>query len=359
MPVRLLAEIATDAKPGEAGRWRINGGNEMVVTIKGVNNGKPMRAVLDLASVKLPTGRLIALADHQEERPIGFWDGFAADPTGLYAMPHLAKAEGEVEAAVLADAVRLAALVRNGVPVQASVGVEPGSTGTWEHVQPGLAVTLNGRTYSGDGELPLYVLRGAELFETSIVTFGADDDTGRLAAKLPTPKDHPMPKAIEVLAKLLARHDPKHHAMIAKCAAEDKTEQEADDAVKAADSADKDAQIAKLTGNISALKCAIEQQGYMVADDYSVSPAEKRQEQASEKHGAASAARGAKRGVTFSATERQGEERQGEGEEPKSLWDATRMIAKAEGIKPDFKARAMAARKYPNLVPNARTGVVG
>ena len=358
MPVRLLAEVATD-KAGDVGRWRVNAGNEMVVAIPGVNNGKPIRAVLDLASVKLPTGRLVALADHEEHRPVGYWDGFAADASGLYAMPHLAKAEGEGEAAVLADAVRLAALVRNGVPVQASVGVEPGATGSWEPVAADAVATLNGRTYAGAGDLPLFILRGGTLFETSLVTFGADSATGRLAAKLNTPtKESPMPKAIEVLAKLLARHDAKHHALIAKCAAEDKTEQDADEAVRAAEADEKDKTIAGLHASLTKLKAAVEQQGYMVADDYSVSPAEKKQEQDSEKHNAATASRGAKRGVTFSATEG-GKGKTEEAGEPKNLWEATVLVAKAEGIKPDFKARAIAARKYPQLMPDAKTGVVG
>ena len=351
--LRLLAEVNTSA-PGVAGRWCINAGSEMTVAVAGVNGGKPIRAVVDLASLALPPGRLVALADHEEHRPIGYWDGFAVDASGLYAVPHLAQAETPAEAATLTDAVRLSALVRNGVPVQASVGIEPSDAGKWEPVKPDEVAKLNGRNYAGAGELPLFILRGGVLFETSLVTFGADPSTGRLAAKN-KPKESPVPKAIEVLSKLLARHDAKHHGMIAKCAADDKTEAETDEAVAAADAVEKDSRIATLSANLDTLKAAIEQQGYCVADDYSVSPVEKKQEQESVKHGAAAASRGSKRALTFSSTDSKTVK---EGE-PANLWEATILVAKAENIKPDFKARAIAVRKYPHLAPDSKTGVVG
>lgn len=350
MPIRLLADVSIQTGDGAAlQRWRVNAGSEMIVTVAGVNDGprgpRPIRAVLDLSGVKLPTGRLIALADHDEKRPVGFWDNFQADGSGLYACPHLAKAENEMEAAALQDAVRLSALIRNGVPIQASVGVEPGPSGSWELVPSGESITLNGRTYSGDGELPLFVLRGAELFETSIVTFGADSETGRVAARKETIPAKETAMAETPLKSLLAKFDQRHHGLVARCVAEGEDDTKIAEKIHAADMADKDAQITKLQAGVDKLRGFLDQQGYMVADDYSVSPAEKKEERQAVQHNAATASRGAARGVTFAAND--GGKKQ--DAEPETLWSAMKLLGAKRPELKGFKLRAEAKRIYPNL----------
>jgi hypothetical protein len=168
------------------GRWLVYGGGVMVPHLFGINGDEPARIVVELSSLVIPPGRRVALADHSTYQVLGAWDGIAIEATGLTADLHLTRPATPDEAGPLSDVVRYAAHLRNGVPLQTSIGI---SCAAPELIRAGASVEVNGQTYRGDGELPLYVFRGAILDEISLVTFGADDTTRRIAATRtePTP----------------------------------------------------------------------------------------------------------------------------------------------------------------------------
>jgi hypothetical protein len=161
------------------GRWLVYGGGVMVPHLFGINGDEPARIVVELSSLVIPPGRRVALADHLTYQVLGAWDGIAIEAIGLSGDLFLTRPATPDEVPALADVVRYAAHLRNGVPLQTSIGI---SCAAPELIRAGASVEVNGQTYSGDGELPLYVFRGAILDEISLVTFGADDSTRRIAA---------------------------------------------------------------------------------------------------------------------------------------------------------------------------------
>lgn len=340
MAFKLLAEVVTKVDGGNAaaaGRWRINAGSEMITTVPGLNDDdqgkpRPIRLVLDLASATFRTPRIVALSEHGGHDVVGYWDAFAAKPEeGIFADLHLAKPADENEAQVLSEAVRLNALIKNDIPIQASIGAEAGASGSWERVEAGKSVTLNGRTYSGDGSLPLFVLRGGEIYETSIVTFGADSSTGRVAAsKKPTPvnKGNPMLKA------MLGKYPEKHHGLIARCVAENLDEPTIAQKVHAAEIDEKDKKIAEMESAIKSLQAIIDQQGIKAKDG---------DEDADDKAKKAAAA-ASSHGVKFTAKE--GEKRD---QSPPLTLTAAMARMRAEGCSlTAFALRREARRLYPD-----------
>lgn len=66
---------------------------------------------------------------------------------------------------------------KNGYPWQCSIGADPGSI---EFIGEGISATINGQIQNG----PIYVARGVTLYEVSVLSIGADQNTsGRLAAQ--------------------------------------------------------------------------------------------------------------------------------------------------------------------------------
>lgn len=204
----VAVEQPADAKTS-GGRWRLNAGGEMVLVVQGLNQvetewglmSQPIRAVIDLASAQFDGPRVRALVDHWQAMfaVAGWWINGAVTPTGIEAslewfVPKSAAAQEAASHIALARE-----LVEAGDPMEASVGVQPqdnviGAEG-WELIPAGMTVELNGRTFSGDGEYPLYALRNGRIFEASLVLWGADRDTGRLAASrlhAAQPKERPM-----------------------------------------------------------------------------------------------------------------------------------------------------------------------
>jgi len=169
----------------ENNRWLLNSGSEMMLSIpllRGSDeNGDPLpiRAVIDLASLHMPVGPVVALKDHDAGMPVGKWSDFRKDQTGLSACLTLAEPSTEHS---LHYVTEIADLLAAGTPIQTSVGAEPSKNGRWEFVPQGKDVSVNGVTFTGGGEAPLYILRNGQLFESSLVIFGADDTTGRLVA---------------------------------------------------------------------------------------------------------------------------------------------------------------------------------
>lgn len=248
--VDLVAEkvqVDPAAAPADSqGRWKLNAGSEMVVTVEGLNPNKkgesqPIRLVIDLAACKPKNPKIHALADHDHAKVMGFWDAFVCGSEGIFADLHLVQPTSTIEAELIPEAVRTAAFIRTGVPIQVSVGADAGENGSWELAAG--KVMVNGREYDGDGDMPLYILRCGELFESSIVTFGADDKTGRLAAKQNNPPVKQEANMSDKLKALLGKFPEKHHGLVARCVAEDHDESTITNNVHAADMAEVTAEL--------------------------------------------------------------------------------------------------------------------
>ncbi len=204
---RSSVELASDVT-GSDGRWLVNNGDAMEMTIEGLNVVKgasqPVLCVIDLASLKPARATISAFYNH--EALIGHWSDIEINPLkGIMQTLRLTKPANDMEAKVLAESVMVGAHLRSKVPWQASVGARPRADGKWEAVKAGETVMVNGRSFTGDAEFPLYVLRGGELFETSVCEFGADDDTGQIAATKkpnPTTTKEPDMSRIKLLANL-------------------------------------------------------------------------------------------------------------------------------------------------------------
>lgn len=358
MPRPLVSEMVRigDGPEKSSGRWRVNAGSEMVMAIEGINDGNPIRVVVDLGSLSPRNPRIVALADHDPSKVVGYWADFKIDPTVGVEAAFYCMALTPDEVAVMPDVAKVQAQVRNNVPIQASIGAVAGPSGKWEKVAKGATVSINGKEYAGDGELPLYILRGGELFETSIVTFGADSETGRVAAakKPPVETETPMSDKLKVL---LGKFPEKHHGLVARCVAEDKDETHITNLIHAAELKERDDEIVKLKASIDHLLLKSEKKddeeekevkakaegegcddGKMKADDYNQGDSEKKEEQEALKKIAHMAAKkSVKHGEGKSTTE------------PTTVTEAMTAAMKAGAKERGFALRAKVLADNPNL----------
>lgn len=352
MIARLVAEMATmvgEANASRTGRWRLNAGNEMIVSVPGLNddakgNPRPVRLVIDLSTVKAKSNRIVALADHEPTRVVGYWDGMkAAVEIGIEGDFHVIVPANEVEAAIMPDAVRIAAQARAGVPLQVSVGAQAGAGGRWHMVPEDQEIEVNGRKYSGAGDLPLCILYGGEIYESSILTFGADSETGRVAAKkstTPVTTETPMS---DKLKALLGNYAEKHHGLVARCVAENLDEAAITKKVHAAEIDDKDAvikakdeRIAQLEDENKSLKSK--------CDDYAQKGNEKQERETHDK--LQLAAKSSDKHLKVAGSD-EGKSDEGKAE-PKTVTEAMAVLAKANPELKGFKLRAAARKAYPN-----------
>ena len=253
-----------DAMAGKmrAGKWRLNAGSRMMMCIDGVNVDEsgmpcPVEIILDLDSLDIPE-RAPALADHDDTRVIGVWSDLQVVDGSLTGDLTLVAPVDDREAAALQDAVRAAALIRAGVPWQASVGV----SADYEEVtdQPTM---VNGQPITftaSDDSLPLYIARNGQLFEASVVLRGADSQTGQIAAKAAARaaakiKEPIMSDVKPSLKELLAKHS-GHKALVAELFADDKSANEIDKAVHDAELAHAKDESASLKKELEELKAS-------------------------------------------------------------------------------------------------------
>lgn len=193
-PAVRLAEPTGEAAKPNGGRWRLNAGSEMVTRVWGIAmvpgpwgpEPQAIRLVVDLGQAQFEKASVPALCDHWESLSYGvcgFWSAGTITPAAIEANLQLLEARTEAEAQAMPQAVMLKAMVDQQFPLEASIGATSadGIDG-FELVRAGQTAAINGRSYSGDGELPLYVLRNARIYEASLVLYGADSDTGRIAA---------------------------------------------------------------------------------------------------------------------------------------------------------------------------------
>lgn len=252
--VALVAvEQAADKPKVSGGRWRLNAGSEMIQVVRGLNMKQggwgqypaPIRCVIDLASAAFAKPVIRCLVNHREwswtsdfGNIVGQWIDAKISDAGIDASLRWLEARTDAERDVLATAIHARALVEQGDPMEASIGADTeNGLKDFELVPAGTTISLNGRTYSGDGELPLYAVRNARIAEASLVPWGADDQTGQLAASLhPSTQDPTMTIAARIKA-LRAKH-PNREALILAALEADKTDEQISADVFAAERAE-------------------------------------------------------------------------------------------------------------------------
>jgi len=131
-------------------------------------NGGAMRVsgyrypvVIDLATLKA-NATIPILRSHSTDRIVG------------HGTPTISANAIDIEAVVSSDtpdATEIVRLGKNGFPWQASVGVDVTAAPTF--ISEKDTVNVNGQTFAG----PINVVRGGELFETSVLPLGADKTT--------------------------------------------------------------------------------------------------------------------------------------------------------------------------------------
>jgi hypothetical protein len=319
---------AAGAKPAtNGGRWRINAGSAMVMEVEGINDAKPIRCVINLATVQIPQGRIPTLRDHDEARVVGFWSNFTASDAGLDADLTLIDPADGSEAEALPDVVEMRAMLRTGVPMQASVGGAPASAAGWKQIPAGTVLAANGRDYAAeeDDEFPLYAIEGLQLKETSLCLWGADRRTGPIAAKaIPTKKDTPMPADLKAMKTKYAGKSAEIRAMVADLVADEKTEADIAEAVHAAEMKALTDKVAAKDAEITTLKA---------------SAADKGQDKGKDQDGAESG-----KPPGFSASDGSGNASQAK------TWGEARALLAAENPKLSGRAlNEMVARRFPKL----------
>lgn len=264
MTLPVLVRDAPAQTPSADGRWVLYSGQDVRVAIPGISatddDGEliPVRAVFDLASLTAPT-RYVALTDHDTAARVGSWaDTQIAE--AVTAALGLIQITDPMQAEALEDVIRLQAEIASGVPLQVSVGVGPGPGGFWSRVAPGQSITVNGRTFTADADEtapPLVVLRGGIIEEASLLTFGADGDTGRAAAHRTRKATPPMTITPERLQNLRKAHAAKHHSKVLALCAEGQTDEQIADEIKKDDQAEATARAAATEQELATAKAAL------------------------------------------------------------------------------------------------------
>lgn len=222
--LRARLEAPLVAADATAGTWRISSGAEVRTSIAALNNGRLIRLVIDLATLRAAAASIPALIDHQDWMGtlVGAWDeiAIAEAVTGKLRMLDVPAGQEALFGAV----VQARTLVAQRIPLQASVGVAPDAARQGRYERLSAATQVNGRLIdpAADPDVPVYVLRNGLLEEASLVVFGADSATGRLRrtdTDTSTPKDPTM--SFDLLKALLAKH-PENKSRVAELVAEGK-----------------------------------------------------------------------------------------------------------------------------------------
>jgi hypothetical protein len=250
--VRLLA--VAPAPVASDGVWALYTGGVVQTLIWGVSDGV-IDLVVDLSTLTIAADVLPALADHY--LPVGRWSDLAVSDAGIVGRLHLfdAPAEGApaCEHPYFTEAAALREALAQGLPWQASIGAEPDPArgGAFERLTaPAL---VNGRLVT-PGEAPCYVLRNSLLTEASVVLFGADRHTKRLAAaRHASPPEVPMITPAARLAALAAILGDAHQPAIALAITEGLDDAAVTDRVRLAQVTDLRAQLAAVTAARDAL----------------------------------------------------------------------------------------------------------
>ena len=212
------------------GLWALYDGGPMVMHIPQLADDA-VDVVIDLAGLTLRGERIWALEEHERTQRVGYWDEIAISQQ-IQARLHLRQGDHGGDW-LESRALQIAADIEQGMPIEASVGVdfEPADV-DWHN--PGEIVNVNGRLLHQAGPRKLAVVRRGLLSEASIVGFGASVATGKIAASEPlSPSVTPIPTSTERtptmkdrLTALCARLGDTHRATIAIALAEEHSDDE-------------------------------------------------------------------------------------------------------------------------------------
>lgn len=255
--VRCAAPVVIDQPEGKPAKWRLNSGAVMLTWIGGLGY---CALVIDLATARFEAAEIPMLREHSQwAGPIGRWTAGSIDATGIYGSPivYTPETDAEKDMPSLREGAEVAALIKRKHPWQASV-TATSALSDYERVLPGQSVVVNGQSVTASDDLdapPLYVAHNSVISEASVCLFGADADTGAVAASRSTTTPEPtMSKPEDRIAALLKRFPgDKNASRIAVSLSKGLTDEQitvelsdAKDADHAATLAAKDAEIAKL-----------------------------------------------------------------------------------------------------------------
>lgn len=237
-------KIASETKKST---WRLNSGARMLTAIRDFGD---VELVIDLSGVTFEQSRISMLREHGRRasvvaddswyvNPIGHWENPRVDETGIYGQPvvYTPRTPFEEKMPLMIEGGEVAALIERNHPWQASVKI----TGDYERVAPGQSVTVNGRIEIASDDLdapPLMICRTGIISEASICLFGADSNTGSVAASRQSTDKKEIPVMKERLTALLKAHNNKHAGKIAVALSLGKTDEEIAAELSAADAAD-------------------------------------------------------------------------------------------------------------------------
>jgi len=250
MMTRLLAASATRRTDGT---WLTHSGAVVRTFIPGLANDQDIDLVIDLATLTVAAPEIPALSDHW--LPVGKWAAVAIAPAEITGKLQLLETPPESHGLHPFDEARALRLsLAQDMPWQASIGAKPGPDGGYERITT--ALSINGRTVE-PGDRPMYVLRGGVLTEMSIVLFGADDQTMRVAASQsplrnlePTMSEKPIK---ERLAALTARFGAPRRERLAVLLAEGCSDEDTAEKMTDEIAAGKDTELADLKGKLEAV----------------------------------------------------------------------------------------------------------
>jgi hypothetical protein len=137
--------------------------------------------VIDLATAKA-SEPITVLLDHEENKIVGQSTSVIVGPKSI-----------EIQGIITGDATdgtdpagKVVKHAKNGFQWQASIG---GSPGRLERIEAGRSVFVNGQNFQG----PLYISRGAIIYDVSILRKGADQTSSvRIAARPSLGKFDPL-----------------------------------------------------------------------------------------------------------------------------------------------------------------------
>lgn len=254
---RCAAPVVIDQPEGKPAKWRLNSGAVMLTWIGGLGY---CALVIDLATARFEAAEIPMLREHSQwAGPIGRWTAGSIDATGIYGSPivYTPETDAEKDMPSLREGAEVAALIKRKHPWQASV-TATSALSDYERVLPGQSVVVNGQPVTASDDIdapPLYVAHNSIISEASVCLFGADADTGAVAASRSTTTPEPtMSKPEDRIVALLKRFPgDKNASRIAVSLSKGMTDEQitvelsdAKDADHAAAIAAKDAEIAKL-----------------------------------------------------------------------------------------------------------------
>ena len=278
--LRLTSTLSSLEAPAadSDGLWQTYDGTALIMPLSDDEIGA---LYVDLDTLTIPE-QPPALDEHDPNRPVGWWSAAAivtAPDNGqaLAQRLHLLPDDPSGPATEAHwNAAALRHLLAAGMPLQASICVQPnpngGADARWQAVtEPTL---INGRRIGPANHLPLptYVLRHGLNRETSVCVMGQAVSTGKIAASLKaaagsrqrhpiTPQPaaerghHPEPVTMDIkdrMDALLAEHGDDHKTRIMQMLIDGKTDDDITAAISAAKDHAKDQEIDDLKASLKA-----------------------------------------------------------------------------------------------------------